>query len=279
MAKFGISQRKACELMQIDRSSCRYRAKAEKDLEVKEELTRLAEKCPRFGYRRLTAQLRERGHEVNPKRVYRWTKELDLRVRRRHRKRLKRPVPDKPQIEQPNEQWAMDFVSDAAVNGQRLRLLTMVDVFTRECLAIEVATSIGSRRVARVLDQVLASGRPAPKSLRVDNGPEFISGYLKKWSEQKGIAIQHIQPGKPMQNGHIESFNGKLRDECLDRNWFFNLGHARLVVECWRRAYNTERPHSSLAYKTPAAFARAMCTGVPLPPGTPVHIPISSVSS
>ena len=163
----------------------------------------------------------------------------------------------------------MDFVSDAAANGQKLRALTIVDVFTRECLAIEVATSISSRRVARVLDNVLASGRPAPESLRVDNGPEFIAVYLKKWSEQKNIGIRHIEPGKPVQNAHIESFNGKLRDECLNMNWFWHLGHARQVIEQWRAHYNEKRPHSSLGYRPPGEFARAICPGAPLPPSAP----------
>ena len=148
-------------------------------------------------------------------------------------------------------------------------MLTVIDVFTRECLALEVATSIGSHRVTRVLERVLATGRPAPESLRVDNGPEFIAGHLKKWSEQKHIGIRHIQPGKPVQNGHIESFNGKLRDECLNMNWFRHLGDARQKIDQWLTHYNNARPHSALGYQPPAEFARSLCKGVPLPPGTP----------
>ena len=271
MAKFQIGQRKACELMQIDRSSCRYQPRRERELEVKQEAAEIAEAHPRFGYRRVTALLKRKGRRVNHKRVHRWTKELGLQVRRKLRKRFRREKPIESESRAPNQQWAMDFVSDAAANGQSLRVLTVVDVFTRECLAMEVATSISSRRVARVLERVLASGRGAPESLRVDNGPEFISTYLKTWSEQKRIGIRHIQPGKPVQNAHIESFNGKLRDECLNMNWFLNLGDAREKIEDWRRHYNHERPHSSLGYRTPVEFSRATCPGKPLPPGLPCH--------
>lgn len=272
MAKYSLSERKACELMQVNRSSCRYRKRPEKDAKLKQEAAEIAQAHPRFGYRRVTALLRRKGRQVNHKRVRRWTKQLGLQVRRRHRTHLARERPAQGAATRPNQQWAMDFVSDAAANGQALRVLTVVDVFTRECLAMEVATSISSRRVARVLDRLLALDRAAPEALRVDNGPEFISAYLKKWSEQKGIAIRHIQPGKPVQNAHIESFNGKLRDECLNMNWFLHLGDAREKIEAWRRHYNAERPHSALGYRTPAEFSRATWPGAPLPPGPPGHV-------
>jgi putative transposase len=271
LAKFPVSQRRACELMQMDRSSCRYQTKPERQPEVVEEVKQLAEEHPRFGYRRVKALLQRRGRRVNHKRISRLRRQLGVVVRRKACKRLRREHAPAAVATVANEQWAMDFVSDAAANGQKLRVLTLIDVFTRECLAMEVATSISSRRVARVLDRVLAGGRSAPASIRVDNGPEFIAGYLKKWAEQKRIGIRHIQPGKPVQNAHIESFNGKLRDECLNMNWFLHLGDARQKIEQWRDHYNRERPHSALAYQPPAEFALALWEGVPLPPGTPSH--------
>ncbi len=238
LAKFPVSQRRACELMQIDRSSCRYEAKPEREPEVVEEVKQLAEERPRFGYRRVTALLQRKGRRVNHKRISRLRRQLGVVVRRKGRQRLKREHAPPLLATATSQQWAMDFVSDAAANGQKLRVLTLIDVFTRECLAMEVATSISSRRVARVLEGVLAAGRSAPSTIRVDNGPEFIAAYLKRWAEQKRIGIRHIQPGKPVQNAHIESFNGKLRDECLNMNWFLHLGDARQKIEQWRSHYN-----------------------------------------
>lgn len=271
MAKFELSERRACELLGMDRSSMRYAARPERQPEVRKALEDLAQAHPRYGYRRLTVLLKRSGHGVNHKRVQRWTAELNLKIRRCKRKRLQRHAPVEPMVTRPDQEWAMEFVSDAAANGQTLRALTLVDVYTRECLAIEVATSIGSRPVARVLERVIGDGA-RPQRLRVDNGPEFISKYLLKWSQQKGVTIEHIQPGKPVQNAHIESFNGKFRDECLNLNWFRHLGDARHKIEAWRIDYNLRRPHSSLAYRTPAEF-RAMWAEVPLPPGTSAHIP------
>jgi putative transposase len=270
--KFGMSERKACELMGIERSVCRYSQRPEREPEVREEVQRLAEAHPRYGYRRVTAMLNRAGHEVNHKRVWRLRAELGVCVRRRARRRLKREACTEDQASAVNQRWAMDFVSDSAANGQTLRALTLIDTYTRECLAIEVATSISSHRVARVLERVVGDRGAAPTHVRVDNGPEFIAKHLKKWADQKKIGIRHIQPGKPQQNGHIESFNGKLRDECLNMHWFLHLGEARFKIEQWRRHYNEERPHSALAYRTPAEFARTMPVGTPLPPGAPTGI-------
>jgi putative transposase len=268
-AKFDVSERRACELIGVDRSSRRYQARPERQPEVRTAVAEIAEAHPRYGYRRVTVLLRRAGHMVNHKRVQRLTREMGLQVRRWKRKRLKREAPVQA-VNGPDQEWAMDFVSDAAANGQTIRALTLVDVFTRECLAIEVATSISSRRVARVLERVITGGS-GPSRIRVDNGPEFVSEYLMRWSQQKGVGIQHIQPGKPVQNAHVESFNGKLRDECLNMNWFVHLGDARDKIEAWRVDYNQRRPHSSLNYRTPAEF-RSIWAGVPLPPGTPAQI-------
>lgn len=269
MAKFELSERRACELIGVDRSSQRYEPRAERQPQVRTAVAEIAEAHPRYGYRRVTALLGRAGHTVNHKRVHRLMREMGVQVQRVKRKRLKRDTPVAV-ANGPDQEWAMDFVSDAAANGQTIRALTIVDVFTRECVAIEVATSICSRRVARVLERVIAEGR-GPSRIRVDNGPEFISEYLMKWSQQKKIGIQHIEPGKPVQNAHVESFNGKFRDECLNMNWFLHLGDAREKIEGWRADYNERRPHSSLEYRTPAEF-RAIWAGVPHPPGTPAQI-------
>ena len=178
LAKFPISQRRACGLLQMDRSSCRYEAQPEREPEVVEEVKQMAEEHPRYGYRRVTALLRKSGRRVNHKRISRLRLQLGVTVSRKSRKRLKRAPVSAPEATAANQQWAMDFVSDAAANGQKLRVLTLIDVFTRECLAMEVTTSIGCRRVARVLGRVLAGGRPAPASIRVDNGLN-ASDFLK----------------------------------------------------------------------------------------------------
>ncbi len=188
-------------------------------------------------------------------RVHRLYREEGLTVRRLKRKRLKGIAPSNAMILRPNQEWALDFVSDAFSNGRALRALTMVDSYTRECPAIEVDTGISSRQVTRTLERVIAE-RGAPARLRCDNGPEFTSRHFLAWCAQKKIELIHIQPGRPMQNGYIESFNGRLRDECLNASWFVNLADARAKIESWRQQYNTDRPHSSLDYRTPQEFAK-----------------------
>ena len=160
-----------------------------------------------------------------------------------------------PLLVRPNQEWAIDFVADGLASGRGLRMLTIVDSYTRECPAIEVDTGMSSRRVTRVLDWVM-SQRGCPETIRCDNGPEFTSRHFLAWCEEKQIAVTHIQPGRPMQNGHVESFNGRFRDECLNHNWFSTLADARNKIERWRAEYNEERPHSSLAYRTPEEFAQ-----------------------
>jgi putative transposase len=203
----------------------------------------------------LWAILERRGWEVNVKRVYRLYREEGLMVRRLKRKRLSRETPAESLLTGPNQEWALDFVSDALASGRALRALTIVDSFTRECPAIEVSSGISSRQVTRTLETMIEQ-RGKPKSLRCDNGPEFTSRHFLAWCEEHKITLNHIQPGKPMQNGHIESFNGRLRDECLNASWFVNLADAKRKIESWRQEYNAERPHSSLAYRTPAEFAQ-----------------------
>jgi putative transposase len=209
----------------------------------------------RYGYRRVHLRLRREGWEVNRKRVYRPYREAGLAVRRRKRKRIgvfeRKPLP-KPTTA--NVSWSMDFVADGLIGGRRLRCLTIVDDCTRECLAIEVDTSLPGLRVQAVLDR-LADTRGLPQSITVDNGPEFDGKVLDQWAYRTGVQLSFIHPGKPNENAYIESFNGKFRDECLNEHWFLSLAHARNIIEAWRIEYNTERPHSSLGNRTPQEFA------------------------
>jgi putative transposase len=256
MGQFRLSERRACELNGIDRSSYRYEPEADRDTELRRTLTELARHRPRFGYRRLGVLLERSGEGVNHKRLYRVYREAGLSVRRRERKRLERGQAGMPPLSRPNQEWSADFVSDALANGRALRALTVLDDFTKESPAIEVDTSLSAQRVTRVLDGVIEE-RGDPESLRIDNGPEFTSRHFVAWAESRKIRLIYIQPGKPVQNSYIESFNGRFRDECLNANWFENLADARQKIEAWRVDYNQQRPHSSLAYRTPQEFARA----------------------
>jgi putative transposase len=235
----------------------RYRArKAERDPALRARLKELAAKRMRFGYRRLTAMLVREGMTANHKRVYRLYREegLAMRIRQRRRIRWNGGVTS-PAATRPKQRWSMDFVSDCVSSGKVIRMLTIVDDCTRECPAIEVDTSLGGLRVRRVLDRI-ASEHGLPEAIVVDNGPEFRGRALAAWSEQRGVRLEFIQPGKPTQNAYIESFNGRRRDECLNANWFTSGSDARRKIETWRQDYNEQRPHSSLHYLPPAEFAR-----------------------
>ena len=198
-----------------------------------------------------------RGRALNHKPVYRLYREEHLAVRRLKRKRLLRPAQPMSQLDDVNQEWAMDFVMDSLASGRGFRALTLLDGFTRECLAIEVDSCLASRRVTRVLEWVI-SQRGRPRSIRCDNGPEFTSRHFLGWCEEQQIRLLHIQPGRPMQNGRVESFNGRLRDECLNASWVLTLAEAKHKIEAWREEYNRERPHSSLDYQTPEEFARGL---------------------
>lgn len=242
--------------MGMDRTSYRYQPRPDHNAGLREELISLARQRPRYGYRRLAVLLEKRGFGASPQRVYRVYREEHLAVRRLKRKRLLRPAPEAAHLTAPNQEWAIDFVADGLATGRGLRILTVVDSFTRECLAIEADTSLSSRRVTRALEWVIDQRGPAAV-IRCDNGPEFTSRHFLGWCEERGIRLLHIQPGRPMQNGRVESFNGRFRDECLNANWFMTLMEARKKIERWRDEYNRERPHSSLAYQTPEEFANA----------------------
>jgi putative transposase len=216
----------------------------------------LAGQRRRFGYRRLTLLLRREGQVVNHKRVYRLYKEEGLAVRRRRRKRVataRRLRP--PPVTRPNQRWAMDFVGDTLASGRTFRTLNLVDEFTRECLAIEVDTSLPGLRVCRVLDRLVAE-RGAPAEILVDNGPEFAGTALDAWAARHGVDLWFITPGRPVENAFIESFNGRFRDECLNESWFLSLPDARETIAAWRDDDNAERPHSSLGGLTPHEFRR-----------------------
>jgi putative transposase len=258
MVEYGMSERHACRLMGLARSTQRYQSrKAERDAGLRERLRQLAVKRMRFGYRRLTAMLVRAGVEVNHKRVYRLYREEGLAMRIRQRRRIRwKGAAISPAAAKPNQRWSIDFVSDCVSTGKVIRMLTMVDDCTRECPAIEVDTSLGGLRVRRVLDRVVAE-RGLPEAIVLDNGPEFRGRALAAWSEERGVRLEFIQPGKPVQNAYVESFNGRLRDECLNANWFTSLRDARRKIEAWRRDYNQERPHSSLDYMPPEEFARS----------------------
>jgi putative transposase len=250
------SQQRVCGLMQIAVSSFRYRS-TRSDVALRERLVELARKKPRFGYRRLHILLIGSGERVNHKRVFRVYREAGLAVRRKARKRLVREGSPRPQLTAANQEWAVDFAHDAMASGRAMRVLAVVDECTRESLRLEVDTSFASRRVTRALEMILTE-REKPLAIRCDNGPEFTSRHFLAWCIERGIELVHIQPGKPQQNGYVESFNGKFRDECLNVSWFENLWDARRKIAAWQKEYNEERPHSSLGYQTPAEYARQL---------------------
>jgi putative transposase len=254
--RFGFSQRRACRLVGTARSTVRYSGRRRDDVVLRDRLRELAAQRPRFGYRRLHVLLRREEICVNHKRIERLYREEGLAVRRRRRKSLTRVLRGRPLApERANEQWAMDFLHDTIASGRTIRLLSIIDVYTREALALEVDTSLPGSRVVRVLNR-LACERPLPTQFVLDNGPELISRVLEEWAHQRKVILHFIDPGKPMQNAHCESFHGRLRDECLNEHWFLGLADARRIVENWRQDYNRIRPHSALGYQSPAEFAQ-----------------------
>ena len=253
-ASWTYSERRACGLVGVNRSSCRYEGTKRDDGPLRDRLRELAAERRRFGYRRLHVLLLREGWTVNHKRVYRIYREEGLCVRKRRRKRVARERCPLVAPAGPDRRWALDFVSDALAWGRKIRLLTVVDAFTREALAIEVDTSLSGVRVARVLDQVIGRRGQAPDEIVLDNGPELTSKALDQWAYERGVQLRFIEPGKPVQNAYIESFNGRLRDECLNEHWFLSVPDARRIVEEWRIDYNRYRPHSSLGNLSPEEF-------------------------
>jgi putative transposase len=257
-SEIRISERRACGLMEMHRGTCRYRRRRSEDGQLRERLRELAATRRRFGYRRLQVLLRREGFMVNHKRVYRLYREEKLGLRRkRGRKRAPAAAARVPlQLPmRPDELWTMDFTQDAFASGRRFRTLNLMDGFTRDAVCIEVDTSVPGLRVVRVLEKLRQGGRK-PTAIVIDNGSEFSSQVVDQWAYENQVELHFITPGRPMENGFIESFNGKFRDECLNEHWFLDLAHARKEIEEWRCDYNQVRPHSALGYLTPAEFAR-----------------------
>jgi len=262
-----ISLRRACRSVDLSTATWRYRRRGRANNETL--LARLQAHAgvrARFGYRRLHTLVEREGLHVNHKRVFRVYREAGLQVRRRQRKRLTRA--DRTPLAMPrtrNERWSMDFMVDTLADGRGFRTLNIVDDFTRECPVIEVDRSLPGARVVRVLER-LRETYGLPKTIVVDNGPEFAGRALDTWAYQHHVEIRFIRPGKPIENAYVESFNGKFRDECLNEHWFLSVAEARTIVEQWRQDYNTVRPHGSLGQRTPAAYAAA-CAGTLLDEG------------
>jgi putative transposase len=256
---YVVSERRVCGLMGMAVTTYRYRSQRT-DEPLRRRLVELARSKPRFGYRRLQVLLQRGGELVNHKRVHRVYREAGLMIRRKKRKHCVRE--GKPLLARTaaNQEWALDFIHDAVACGRTIRVLSVVDAYTRECLALEVDTSFASRRVSRVLDQIITE-RGRPEAIRCDNGPEFTSRHFLAWCVERQIELVHIQPGQPTQNARVESFHGRVREECLNLSWFQNLFDARRKIAAWRTEYNEERPHSSLGYKTPKEFAAAQAAG------------------
>jgi putative transposase len=251
---YRVSTRRACAVVGCHRATFYYRAPRPDPAPLRMRLRERAAARPRFGYRRLFILLRREGWAVNHKRVYRLYREEQLAVRTKRRKKRAsqlRVAPARPT--RPNEQWAMDFMADRLEDGRRMRILTVTDVFTRECLAVEVDLSLPSARVVRVLEH-LVTARAAPAVITVDNGSEFYSRRTDAWAYQRGIRLLFSRPGKPMDNPFIESFNGRLRDEHLNVELFFSVADAQRKLLEWQRDYNEDRPHSSLGNVSPREF-------------------------
>ena len=254
--QYVVSERRVCGLMVVAVSSYRYQRRR-CDERLRTRLVELAREKPRFGYRRLQVLLERGGERVNHKKLYRVYREAGLSIRRKKRKHWVRVGQRLRNWTAANQKWALDFVHDAVASGRAIRVLSVVDAFTRECLALEVDTSFASRRVTRVLEEIVAR-RGKPMAIRCDNGPELTSRHFLAWCVERQIELVHIQPGKPTQNAHVESFHGRMREECLRVSWFENLFEARRKIAAWQKEYNEERPHSSLGYRTPQEFATEM---------------------
>jgi len=260
----GLSVRRACALMSVARSTLRYQSRlVVRDAPVVAVMRELAAQYPRYGYRRIQVFLARRGHRMSPDRAHRLWRLHGLQVpRKRPRRRVATGRPRPLPATGANQVWAYDFVFDACANGQQLKCLTVIDEYTRECLAIDAAGSIRSGRVIDVLAKLI-SVHGAPKYLRSDNGPEFVARKILRWLTEANIDTACIDPGKPWQNGSNESFNGKFRDECLSMQWFKNRIDAKILIEQFRRQYNEIRPHSSLGQLTPVEFKRQLSLPTP----------------
>lgn len=269
--RLEVSQRRACQVLGQPRGTQRYQPhRADQDEVLVQDMKRLSRLHPRYGYRRIAALLRAEGWSVNRKRVYRLWRQEGLQVpgKKGKRKRLGDSENGclRRKAEHINHVWSYDFVSDQTADGRRLKLLVVLDEYTRESLTIEVARRIKAQDVLATLEYLFAV-RGAPQYLRSDNGPEFVAEAIQQWLQKSGVGTLYIAPGSPWENAYIESFNSRLRDELLNTESFGNLREAQVLVEDYRQRYNHHRPHSSLNYATPAAFAAACLASAPASAG------------
>ena len=256
----GLSERHGLEVMRMSASALRYQPRADRNVKLREKIVALAQRHRRYGAEMIYLKLRQAGELVNHKRVERLYALEKLQVRRRRRKKI--PLSERQPLVRPgavNEVWSMDFLFDRIGSGRSLKCLAIVDDATTESVAVVTEHSMGGNHLTRVLDQICYQrGRPAV--IRSDNGPEFVGKAMLNWAYRNGITLRAIEPRKPNQNAYIESFNGRMRDECLNEHWFTSLEHARAVIETWRREYNEERPKKSLGGLTPAMYAKQLAS-------------------
>jgi transposase InsO family protein len=256
----GLTERRCLKIVGMSASALRYEPRPDRNGELRERIVALAQRHRRYGAGMIYLKLRQANLVVNHKRVDRLYALERLQVRRRRRKKV--PVADRQPLIRPgaaNEVWSMDFVFDRVASGRLIKCLVVVDDATREAVAIAVEHHIGGEKLIRILDEICAK-RGKPAVIRSDNGKEFTGKAMLTWAHRQGITLRLIEPGKPNQNAYVESFNGRLRDECLNDNWFVDLSHTRTVIEGWRREYNEERPKKSLGGLTPAAYAKQLAT-------------------
>ena len=260
MVTRGLTERRALAVVRMSASSLRYVPQPDRNVALRERIVALAQRHRRYGVGLIYLKLRQAGEVVNYKRVERVYTEARLQVRRRRRKKV--PVVDRQQLvrpQQPNEVWSADFVFDRTADGHVLKCLTIVDDATTEAVATVSARSMGGLGVTRVLDR-LAIDRGLPTVLRTDNGLEFCGRTMLTWAHDRGVTLRLIEPGKPNQNAYVESFNGRLRDECLNEHWFTSVAHAQVIIEAWRKEYNEERPKRGLGGLTPVQYAERLMT-------------------
>ncbi|AKZ28967.1 transposase [Ralstonia solanacearum] len=271
MERYRVSIKRACQVCRQSRAGWYQKPKPRLlDAPIKARMHEIASTRVRYGFWRIYVLIRREGWLVNHKRVYRLYKEegLNLRTKRPRRRKAAAHRLERPVLTAPNQSWSMDFVSDALFNGNKFRALTVVDNHTRECLAIEAAPSLNGSDVVRVLQAIVIRRGMVPARIQADNGPEFVSLALDKWAYEAGVTLDFSRPGKPTDNAFIESFNGSLRDECLNTYWFLSLEDARQKLENWRHDYNHFRPHSALDDTAPALFARQFA----ITPTTPASL-------
>lgn len=262
--RYPLSARSACSLLQCPRSSYYYRSRKNPRTALRLRLKELAASRPRYGYRRLSVLLRREGWEVNHKLVYRLYCEEGLQVRtRRRRKIATQPRLKLEAASRLDERWSMDFVTDQLADGRYFRVLAVVDQFSRECIALEAGISMRSVDVGEILDRAIHE-RQAPVAITCDNGSQFTSRYFDSWAYFRKIDLDFIRPGKPVENAFIESFNGRLREECLSQHWFVDLNDAQAALAAWKEDYNVSRPHTSLGGLAPVEYVARLLAGAEL---------------